>query len=75
MPFQQAMKGYALNMTIETFSRRRLLARASGLAIIALGSSNMLPSLAATQLTGAGATFPYPFFPKRFTTIVRRTPT
>ena len=53
-------------MIIETFSRKRMLALASGLAIIALGSSNMLPALAATQLTGAGATFPYPFFSKAF---------
>ena len=61
------MKGYALTMTIETFSRKRMLALGAGLAILVLSSSSsMLPALAATQLTGAGATFPYPFFSKAF---------
>jgi len=53
-------------MITETFSRKRMLAIASALAIVGLGSSGVRPALAATQLTGAGATFPYPFFSKAF---------
>ena len=43
-----------------------MLALASGMGIVALGGTSVLPALAATQLTGAGATFPYPFFSKAF---------
>jgi phosphate transport system substrate-binding protein len=39
---------------------------AAGAALIAVSAGAALPALAATQLTGAGATFPYPFFSKAF---------
>jgi phosphate transport system substrate-binding protein len=42
-----------------------MLAAASA-ALVALSAGVALPALAATQLTGAGATFPYPFFSKAF---------
>jgi phosphate transport system substrate-binding protein len=50
-----------MKTTIERISRKNFLACA---AVLALGSA--LPALAATQITGAGATFPYPFFSKAF---------
>jgi phosphate transport system substrate-binding protein len=42
-----------------------MLAAASA-ALFAVSAGVALPALAATQLTGAGATFPYPFFSKAF---------
>lgn len=45
-------------------TRKGMLA-AAGAALFTIGSG-VLPALAATQLTGAGATFPYPFFSKAF---------
>jgi phosphate transport system substrate-binding protein len=46
-------------------TRKGMLA-AAGAALIAVSAGVALPALAATQLTGAGATFPYPFFSKAF---------
>ncbi len=45
-------------------TRKGMLA-AAGAALFTIGAG-VLPALAATQLTGAGATFPYPFFSKAF---------
>ncbi len=45
-------------------TRKGMLAAAA--ALIAVGAGVAGPALAATQLTGAGATFPYPFFSKAF---------
>lgn len=43
-----------------------MLVAASGALVAAAGRGSILPALAATQITGAGATFPYPFFSKAF---------
>ncbi|MBV8600414.1 MAG: phosphate ABC transporter substrate-binding protein PstS, partial [Candidatus Eremiobacteraeota bacterium] len=53
-------------MTPETLTRKELLAAASGALIVTATRGGALPALAATQITGAGATFPYPFFQKAF---------
>jgi phosphate transport system substrate-binding protein len=50
----------------DTLSRKDLIAVASGTFAALVAEGNSLPALAATQLTGAGATFPYPFFSKAF---------
>jgi phosphate transport system substrate-binding protein len=52
-------------MTRQTTTRRRMIA-ATSLAALVAGSVLTIPALAATQLTGAGATFPYPFYSKAF---------
>src|ERR1017187_4896489 len=44
-------------------SRGRMLVALAGTALV---SSVTIPALAATQLTGAGSTFVYPFFSKAF---------
>jgi phosphate transport system substrate-binding protein len=49
------------------FTRReRLSASLSPILVLALGLGFIIPALAATQLTGAGSTFDYPFFSKAF---------
>ena len=53
-------------MSSEKLTRKELLAAASGALLIAAERGAGLPALAATQITGAGATFPYPFFQKAF---------
>jgi phosphate transport system substrate-binding protein len=54
-------KAYTL-MTPQILARRLA---SSGIAAACLGAL-VVPTLAATQLTGAGATFPYPFYSKAF---------
>jgi phosphate transport system substrate-binding protein len=46
-------------------TRKGMLAAATA-ALVAVSAGVTLPALAATQLTGAGATFPYPFYSKAF---------
>ncbi len=53
-------------MNRETISRKDLLVVASGVVVAAVSRGGILPAFAATQITGAGATFPYPFFSKAF---------
>jgi phosphate transport system substrate-binding protein len=53
-------------MSREMYSRKDLLVAASALTVAAIGRSTSLPAFAATQITGAGATFPYPFLSKAF---------
>jgi phosphate transport system substrate-binding protein len=52
-------------MNVKSFPRRMWLAAAAAV-LVAAGISPARPAFAATQLTGAGATFPYPFFSKAF---------
>ena len=53
-------------MSREMYSRKDLLVAASALTVAAIGRGTGLPAFAATQITGAGATFPYPFLSKAF---------
>ena len=53
-------------MDSQTLGRKKLLALTAGAAIAAICGGITLPALAATQIIGAGATFPYPFFSKAF---------
>ncbi len=46
--------------------RRCVAACASATVAAALSAAFVIPAFAATQITGAGATFPYPFFSKAF---------
>jgi phosphate transport system substrate-binding protein len=53
-------------MSSHILTRKDLLALACGAFAVAAGRGATLPAFAATQITGAGATFPYPFFSKAF---------
>ena len=53
-------------MITQHLSRKKLLRLAYGFMGTALVATMALPAIAATQITGAGATFPYPFFSKAF---------
>jgi len=53
-------------MTPQTNSGKRFSSVVGGGAALALVGALHLPGFAATQLTGAGATFPYPFYSKAF---------
>ncbi|MGO9266859.1 MAG: phosphate ABC transporter substrate-binding protein PstS [Candidatus Binataceae bacterium] len=44
----------------------RLIATLTCILVVAIGLCVPRPGIAATELTGAGATFPYPFFSKAF---------
>ena len=53
-------------MESHTLVRKKQLALISGAAIVAMCGAIALPVLAATQITGAGSTFIYPFLSKAF---------
>jgi phosphate transport system substrate-binding protein len=52
-------------MNVQSFQRKEWLVAAAAVLTMA-GIASARPVAAATQLTGAGATFPYPFFSKAF---------
>ena len=58
----------------ETIHGKDLLLVASGVVVAAVSRGGILPAFAATQITGAGATFPYPFFSKAFYEYSQKTP-